>query len=112
MIISQKRNFVKIFVFSVCDFLLYLQKRTDKVVILGRKLQRRCAMYVLRINIAIGSVPRAFSIYRLLLMLARRKLHRIKTIEKIIHRAMASDARERDQTKRNTIKRTQQSNHR
>lgn len=63
---KQQWGFVKTFMLSICDYLLYLQPIAEKVSKMATELEHQCAEYILGVNISPRTISRALSIVLLL----------------------------------------------
>lgn len=94
--VRQRRPFVKTFIISKCDYLLYMQLMTTKVESLAAEPDVKCASYKLGVRVKSHTRERALVISRPLYLLARRKRHFIKLISRLHGRATSDNASERD----------------
>lgn len=80
--LKQRRLFVKIFFYSLCDYLLPLQPLTQKVLDEAGQLEAACLKDILRMNLTRQKHQRATALCKVLSVRARRKRHMIKAVSK------------------------------
>lgn len=85
--LRQRRLFVKTFVFSLCDYLLFVQPLTQKALQDAAQLEAGCLKYILGMNLTQQQLPRATTLCKLLPIRARRMRHMIKAIAKFSNMA-------------------------
>lgn len=79
---QQRRMFVKTFVFSVMDYVLYIQPLTGAICQDTLGLERRAASYILGVKIPTNQHDRAMALCRLLPVAIRRQKNTIQAIAK------------------------------
>lgn len=94
--VRQSKKFVKTFIFSKCDYLLFLQPMTDEVKSLAGELDRKSNEYILGVNVTPQNRERPLAITRILPLQARRRRHLLKLIWKFHSRAISSKETTRD----------------
>lgn len=86
---TQKRNIVKIFVFSVVDYVLYLHPVTGAVKQAAQRLERMAAAFVLGCRIPQKQTTRAVLLAGLLPFEQRRLLHMLNAVKKFTCQALS-----------------------
>ena len=79
---ARRRGFVKSFVYSICDYLLYLQPMSASVHQAATNLDRECASFVIGARCPPTQLDRSMALSRLLPMRLRRKRHMTKALAK------------------------------
>lgn len=88
--VRQRRGFVKTFVRSVCNYILYVQPMPNSILESARTLERQCASYVLDAKVPAKDTERALALACLLPIQARRK--RNQAVSKFHQRAISETA--------------------
>lgn len=101
--LKQRRLFIKTFVFSICDYLLFLQPLTQQALQNADQLEAGCLKYILGMNLTRQQLPRATTICKLLPIRARRMRHMIKVVAKFSALAKGDRATTRQQKNWETI---------
>lgn len=97
--VRQRRAFVKTFVLSVCDYLLYLQLLTPKAAATANELERKCVTYILGVRVPMKSRERALVIARILPLAANRQRPLVKTVSKFRQRSISDTSKPGDDEK-------------
>ena len=79
---ARRRGFVKSFVYSICDYLLYMQPMSANVQQAATNLDRECASFVIGARCPPTQFDRGMALSRLLPMRLRRKRHMTKALTK------------------------------
>lgn len=90
--------FVKTFVFSICDYLLYLQPLTDEVQKRMELFDLQYISFILSARIKTGKQKRASFLARTLPVRARRQRQIVKAVAKFRQRAISTNANDRYQS--------------
>lgn len=94
--LEQRRLFVKTFVYSVVDYVLYLQPSTPEVLEKGKALDQLCLVYVLGTPLNPKQATRGRCVTRLLSLRARRRRHLVQMLCRFRAKIIQSNRTERD----------------
>ena len=92
----QRRLIIKTFVFSIMDYILYLQPITPAVLKAATALESRACSFILGYNAPTGNHTKAITLCRILPLKARRRIHLLNAIAKFQAAASLPSAQPRD----------------
>lgn len=94
--LQQRRMFITTFVYSIIDYVLFLQPLTATVKQKADELERKRLRYILGINIPISKTARATTLTRMWPLDVRRRRHMIKMTSKFYGKVIGENATIRD----------------
>lgn len=93
--VAIRRRFIKTFIFSIMDYVLYLQPYSERVEALSKSLDQMCLTYIMGMPVNPQHSNRGSRILKLLTLRERRRRHMVQLIYRLKLHLILDPANER-----------------